>query len=361
LSSAIPAAPPGPEHVPSVAPGDRPLISVVVKCLNEERNLARCLHSILAATAGYATEIIVADAGSRDRSVEIAAGFAVQIVQFENPAERNCGATAQLGWQFATGDHVLLVDGDMELLPDFLPAALTALRDDSSLGGVGGKLNEMSDAMEFQERLRRSPLRVPRDVACVTGCGLYRAEAIRGAGYFMDRNLHCFEELDLGGRLRSAGWRLRLLDVDCVRHYGHHEVAFRLLRNRWRARTLDGYGEFLRGALGSRRWRDALRTSRYALFTIAWWAILSILILAMLWSPVFVWPLLAIAALPMAALLLRKRRLDRAAYALVMWQFAGASLIRGLAARRIEPRTKLRAIVVHEPGRGRLTAPRRNA
>jgi glycosyltransferase involved in cell wall biosynthesis len=358
LSSAVPAAS---ERLASEAPGGRPLISVIVKCLNEARNLARCLDSILAATSSHAAEIIVADAGSTDRSVEIARNFPVRVVQFKALADRNCGATAQLGWQFATGDYILLVDGDMELLPDFLPAALAALRDESSLGGVGGKLIEMSDAMEFQERLRRSPPHVARDVPCVTGCGLYRAEAIRAAGYFMDRNLHCFEELDLGGRLRSAGWRLRLLDVDCIRHYGHREVAFRLLSNRWRSRTLDGYGEFLRGALGSGRWRDALRTCRFALFTIGWWSVLAVLALAMLWSPAFAWPLLAIAALPMAALLLRKRSLDRAAYALAMWQVAGASLIRGLAASRIDPRTPLRAVILQEPGHDRTTEPRRSA
>jgi GH24 family phage-related lysozyme (muramidase) len=60
--------------------------------------------------------------------------------------------------------------------------------------------------------------------------------------------------------------------------------------------------------------------------------------------------LLGVAILPMLALLLRKRNLTRAAYALAMWQFAGASLLRGLTARRVDPRAPLRAVVIHEPG-----------
>ncbi|MEI9983980.1 MAG: glycosyltransferase [Aliidongia sp.] len=346
MSSTVPAAFPAPD-LEAVAPQ----LSVIVKCYNEAKNLARCLGSILAVTAQYRTEIIVADAASADRSAEIAAGFPVRVVQFERPSDRNCGATAALGWQFATGSHILLVDGDMEVMPDFLPAAFAALRDDPSLAAVGGKLLEMSDALEFQERLRRVAPKFPRDVSCVTGCGLYRTEAIRAAGYFMDRNLHCFEELDLGGRLRTAGWRLRLLDVECVRHYGHRSIAFRLMLNRWRSRTLDGYGEFLRAALGSGRQRDALRTCRFALLTIGWWATLLGLALAMLRSGSFFVPLIALAILPFAGLLLRKRSFGRAAYAWAMWQIAGASLIRGLAARRIEPRTPLRAVILHEPDR----------
>src|SRR5271168_4071963 len=145
---------PTPEPAPA---GARPLISVIVKCYNEERNIGRCLTSILAATGAYRTEVVVADAKSADRSAEIAGSFPVRVVQFENPADRNCGATAQLGWQFASGDFVLLVDGDMELMPSFLPAALAALEADPRLGGVGGRLLEMSEAIEFQERLRRAP------------------------------------------------------------------------------------------------------------------------------------------------------------------------------------------------------------
>lgn len=330
----------------------RPRLSVIVKCLNEEKNLGRCLASILAATSGYDAEVIVADAASTDRSVEIAQGFPVRVVQFANPGDRNCGATAQLGWQFADGDYVLLVDGDMEIMPRFLPAALAALGEDPSLAAVGGRLIEMSDALEFQERQRRAPAWVARDVPAVTGCGFYRAAAIRAGGYFMDRNLHCFEELDLGGRLRSAGWRLRLLDVDCVRHYGHRSVAFRLILNRWRARTLDGYGEFLRAALGSARQQDALRTCRFALLTIGWWASLVILALAALGSGPAALLFLAVALLPFAGLLLRKRSFDRAAYAWTMWQVAAASLLRGWLAARIEPRTPLGAVILHEPTAG---------
>ncbi len=336
----------------SVAPtgsADRPpLLSVVVKCYNEEKNIARCLDSILACTQSFPTEIVVADAKSGDRTAEIAAQYPIRLVQFENPADRGCGATAQLGWQFATGEYILLVDGDMEVLPDFLPAALAAMRADPQLGGVGGRLVEMSQAMEFQERLRRMRRLQDEKVKCVTGCGLYRAAAVRRTGYFMDRNLRSYEELDLGGRLRSEGWQLRLIDVDCVRHYGHSDDVLPLLLKRWRSRTLDGYGQFMRAAWGSRRWRDAVWICRFALFAISWWSVMLGLAIASLWSIVWLVPLLVIALAPPLAQLLRKRRVDRATYSVMLWQFAGAALIRGLFVPRIEPRTPFRAVLLKD-------------
>jgi glycosyltransferase involved in cell wall biosynthesis len=334
---------------PQAAVDAPPMISVIVKCLNEEKNIGRCLESLVAATGKLDAEIIVADAGSTDQSVEIAGAFPVRIVTFANLAERGCGATAQLGWQFSGGDYILLIDGDMELMPDFLPAALAALAAEPTLGAVGGVLIEMSDAIEFQERLRHARHRQGRIVPCITGCGLYRAAAIRDAGYFMDRNLHCYEELDLGGRLRAAGWQARLLDTDCVRHFGHRGEAVPLLLQRWRSRTLDGYGEFLRAAWLTPRWRDAVWSCRFALFTIAWWTVLAILAAACLWFPASIVPLLVIAALPPIAQLVRKRRLDRAAYSLVLWQFSGAALLRGLTNRRVAPTAMLRAVVLKEP------------
>ena len=46
----------------------------------------------------------------------------------------------------------------------------------------------------------------------MNGGGLYRRSAIEQTGYLSDRNLHGYEEFDLGIRLRDAGWQLHRLD-----------------------------------------------------------------------------------------------------------------------------------------------------
>jgi len=334
---------------------DQPLVSVVVKCLNEAANLGRCLRSLTAEVLdrGYEAEIILADSISTDGSVEVARGFDVTVVQLADVADRRCGAAGHLGWQYARGQFLLLIDGDQELLPAFLEAALAAMRGDDRLAAVNGGLTEMSDGIEYQERQARpDPSRRPGLVDHVTGCALYRTAAVQEAGHFMDRNLHCFEEFELGLRLRARGWRLRMLDVPCIRHYGHRDASARLLLRRWRTRFLMGYGELLRGAWGQPYFWQALRPCRLALLAILWWGVsLGLAAAAALGSGSVPDALLALAgaaALPFMALLARKRSLERAGYAWLMLQLSAAALLVGLFLKRVAPAAPLAAVVLQD-------------
>ncbi len=332
-----------------------PMISVVVKCLNEEKNVERCIRALLDATAAYHVEIILADCLSSDRTVEVAKEFAIRIVQLADPATRRCGAAAQLGWQYARGHYLLLIDADMELCAGFLEAGIAALLEDPTLAGVGGLLQEMSLGTEFRERvLRANPDEQPGLVRRISGCALYRASVIGCDGYFMDRNLHSMEEFDIGLRLRGRGLRLRVLPVATVRHFGHADTALGLLARRWRSRGLDGYGEILRACWQRRTGPAAalacLRACRFQLLTIAWWtALLGFAVGAVALSPWLGLALACLALTPFIALVLRKRDMGRAAYAWCVWQISAAALVRGLFATRVPPTEPLASLVLREP------------
>lgn len=342
-----------------------PLLSVVVKCLNEEANIERCLRSLDAEVfgRGYDAEVIVADSISTDRSVEIARRFGVTIVQLADPADRRCGAAGHLGWQFVRGRFLLLIDGDMELLPGFLRAGFAALDGDARLGAVGGGLIETSDAIEYRERQSRpDPGRRPGAVDHLTGCALYRVAALREAGHFMDRNLHCFEEFELGLRLRAKGWNLRRLDIACVRHHGHRDASIALLVRRWRTRFLWGYGELPRAAWGQGYLWEALKPCRFAIAAVLWWGASLGLAVAAAFAgasraPGVLALLVVVAALPFAAALARKRSLERAAYSWLMQQFSAASMLAGLFAARASPASPLAATVLQDPRPGGTGAP----
>ena len=316
---------------PADRPATAPLLSVVVKCYNEESRIGPCLASVLAATRGIDTEIIVADALSTDRTVENAQAFPVRIALMANAADRGCGATAQMGMQFARGAFLLLVDGDMELLPEFLPAALKALRDDPKLAGIGGRLIEMSESLEFQERKRRERVR-PRQTAQrrLGGSALYRMTAIRDAGYFMNRNLYCGEELELGQRLRARGWHLQSLDIDAVRHHGHAAAPVTLLRERWKSRYFDGYGQLLRGAWRQPYFWETLRVCALFLAVAGWWLSLAALLGTTALGVTSAALPIAILLLPALAIAIRKRRAGLGAYTFLLWQFHAAAFLRGL-------------------------------
>ncbi|WP_447476566.1 glycosyltransferase family 2 protein, partial [Escherichia coli] len=126
----------------------------------------------------------------------------------------SCGIGPQLGFQYSHHDLVCLMDGDMLLDKDFLGAAIAFLEANPRVAGVTGHVVEMNvDNLEFTRRVRRvSPENRTGSIDRMNGGGLYRRAAIAEAGYFSDRNLHGYEEFDLGVRLRSLGWELHRLD-----------------------------------------------------------------------------------------------------------------------------------------------------
>ncbi len=88
------------------------MLSIIIPALNEEKYLSLLLDSIKKQLrVDY--EIIVADAGSRDKTVEIAAAYGCRVVKGGLPAKaRNEGAGA------ASGDLLFFVDADNGL-PDY--------------------------------------------------------------------------------------------------------------------------------------------------------------------------------------------------------------------------------------------------
>jgi glycosyltransferase involved in cell wall biosynthesis len=344
---------------PPAAPYDvvhpAPKLSVVVKALNEAAKIEACLKSILAATDPASTEIIVADSLSDDATVAIASQYPVTVVQLTRPADRGCGTAAQLGFQYARGERILLLDGDMELAPDFLPAAHQALDADPKLAGVGGLVIDKVMTLEFQRRQVTMPGNSqPGIKQHLNGGGLFRAEAFRETGYLTDRNLHACEEFELGSRLSAAGWHFLRLDLPSVYHYGHATPPYRLLRNRWRSKYLFGQGELLRAALGGQglQRRRSLRSgeTRLYLIVVAWWLSLLVLLAGMVLWPLPSFLLLVAAFIaPFAAQYWRKRNLAMSVYAMALLSGHAAGMIAGFLRPRIDPRNWIDSVVKHRP------------
>ena len=90
-------------------------VTVIIKALNEAKHIDAAISSALAAIARVGGEVILADSGSTDRTVEIAARHPITVVQLRHRAERRCGIGPQLGYQNARGEFIYILDGDMEL------------------------------------------------------------------------------------------------------------------------------------------------------------------------------------------------------------------------------------------------------
>ena len=247
-------------------------VTVIIKALNEEAHIGAAVSSALAAIGTLGGEVILADSGSTDRTVDIARQFPITVLQLKNPAERRCGIGPQLGYQMARGEFVYILDGDMELDASFLAAALDAMHGDSRLGGVAGLVEEQSDASyQFRGRKRRGAGAIAGNCEWLDMGGLYRAAALREVVYFSNRNLHAYEEMDLGLRLTACGWAIHRIAIRSVLHHGRTEGNWALLARRWRSRYLDGAGELLRAAVGRRYFFRAAATQRHLFVALLIW------------------------------------------------------------------------------------------
>ena len=329
-------------------------ISIVIKALNEEAGIAGTIESALRAVAKFGGEVVLADSCSTDRTVELAMKYPVRIVQLTHAEERCCGVGPQLGYQHSNGEFIYILDGDMQMLDGFLEEALEILARRPDIAGVGGRVIELNtESLEYVAReLRVASHRKDGVVDRLDGGGLYRRSAIEAAGYLSDRNLHSYEEYDLGVRLRSLGWKLWRVPRGAVNHFGHDSPPYRLLMRRWRTHYVCGMGELIRAAAGQPRLSmvlTGLTELRLYVAVLCWWAVL---------VSVPFWPLVAstrlmiffaLIILPLFAMTWRKRSFEQGLYAVVSWCFHSAGLVRGLLHTPRAPRDVISSKVLREP------------
>jgi glycosyltransferase involved in cell wall biosynthesis len=328
-----------------VPPNKTVAVSIIIKALNEEEHIEDAIRSSLAAVEKVGGEVILADSISTDRTVEIAQQYPVRIVQLKNTRDRRCGVGPQLGYQCARGEFVYILDGDMQIEADFLPAALEAMRQEPRLGGVAGVVEEQSaSSYQFRGRSRRKVVDKSGDLKWLDMGGLYRRAALEDAGYFSNRNLHAFEEQDLGLRLTSRGWKLLRLPVKSVKHFGYTENTLALLLRRWRSRYLDGTGEILRASLGKPFFRTALLQQKHLIIALGIWmaALAGLLLLGI--TP---WVLFATLILLVTLILLRAVRagsLSDAVLGQIVWQVSALAMLRGFITRQTDPLTPIESV-----------------
>jgi len=330
-----------------------PTVSIIIKALNEQRHIAATIESALAALAGIDGEVILADGGSTDRTVEIARRYPIVIVRLNRIADRCCGSGAQLGFQYSRGRYLMLMDGDQQLHPAFLPAALAALRQDPKLAGVGGTIIERNvDNEEYEQRSRRrDPDGRAGPATRLNGSGIYRRSAVEATGYLTDRNLHGGEEFDLGARLHAAGWTLAKIDGPIVDHYPHTGNAYRLLLRRILNKNAFGAGEVFRAAIGQRHFWFTIgkdRTCLLCLVVTAWWIALALAALALTgWSAVLTAG--AILLTPFVVMSLRWRSIRLGLYSVTAWNVFALCFWPGVWRRRTPPANWIASTVLQAP------------
>lgn len=91
--------------------GQEIVISVVMPCLNEEQTIGACVTKALEGIrrTGLPGEVVVADNGSTDRSVEIATELGARVI---HQPRRGYGNAYRAGFEAARGKYIVMGDSD---------------------------------------------------------------------------------------------------------------------------------------------------------------------------------------------------------------------------------------------------------
>ena len=211
-------------------------ISVVVPAFNEERLLPGSLVSIRAAMEGFgrlgwASELIVCDNNSTDRTAEIAKATGAQVV-FEPVNQisraRNTGAAC------AGGDWIFFVDADSTPTAELFLEAADAIRAGCLAGGSTVAYEDPPAGVALATGIWNAVSRINKWAA---GSFIFcEAAAFRETGGFSEE-LYASEEIDLFRRLKRLARREKRAIVILHRHP---------LRTSDRKLRLYGWGEFFR-------------------------------------------------------------------------------------------------------------------
>lgn len=223
-------------------------ISIIIPAFNEERLLGQTLREVQASlqsftSLGWATELIVCDNNSTDRTAEIA-GEAGATVVFE-PVNQIARARNR-GTQAATGDWLLFIDADSHPSAALMEDVAGAINSGCYLaGGATVRLEDGYPVANFFTGFWNLLSRTRRLLA---GSFIFcEAQAFRKIGGF-SHEMFAGEELDLSARLqqlaRETGKSLVILhrhplvtSARKVRLYSGRELLWFFLRAAFRQKA----------------------------------------------------------------------------------------------------------------------------
>ena len=126
----------------TIPPSQWPSISVCMIVRNEEATLARCLSSL----SDLASQLVVVDTGSQDRTVEIARSFGAEVYHFQWVDDFSAARNESL--RHARGEWVFWLDADDELSPQAVAQIKNAVASGQADAYVCRVVSQLPDGTE---------------------------------------------------------------------------------------------------------------------------------------------------------------------------------------------------------------------
>ena len=207
-----------------------PLVSVVITTLNEAKNIRDLLESLANQEQPY--EVIIVDAGSTDRTVDIITEFTKEFPVFQLlhcPGSR--GKSRNFGVEHAKGEYVAFIDGDCIASAFWVRRLRKVAVPTRVVAGRSVPIGYWAFDLGRVELLRRG-----HDITYPSSNLLYPREAFLRIGGF-DPRFVTAEDIDLNFRAVEAGLEIHYTDRAVVYARSRASINSFLRQAFW-----NGYG-----------------------------------------------------------------------------------------------------------------------
>jgi hypothetical protein len=227
-------------------------VTVIVLNWNGLRFLGPCITSLMRQKfCEY--ELILIDNGSDDGSVDYVKKNFHSVRVVENAKNLGFAEGNNVGLRVAIGQHVIVLNNDTRVPPDFIETLVNSASRDSKIASVGCRIVQEDGSMKYGPLVTNNGFLVPLFMGsvsfpdriarlfggegdCATNCAaaaLYRRHVLEEVGGFDPDFWSDWEDHDLGFRLWVAGYKNFYTTRTQVLHVGGGSFGRELSKDRY--------------------------------------------------------------------------------------------------------------------------------
>jgi GT2 family glycosyltransferase len=254
-------------------------VSVIVPVHNGGSRFAECLASLRAAKPPPEEIVVVAD-GDADESWRLAEELGMEVLRIPTPG--GPARARNLGARKARGAILFFVDADITIPQDAVSRIATLFKKDPDLVAAIGSYDDAPGETNFLSQYKNlfhhyvHQTSNPEASTFWGACGAIRREIFLSMGGFDEEyRPPCVEDIELGYRLKRAGFKIRLAKELQVKHLKRWDVSSLVKTDffhralPWTALILNGEG-FINDLNIKTSSRVSVITAYVLLFTLFW-------------------------------------------------------------------------------------------